>query len=69
MQVVGPYLQLQQYFYIENKKVTIIWKKMLSFCATVYNKEEMLVNIPSQIGPLKAGTNYPQAYWRVFPVN
>jgi hypothetical protein len=25
------------------------------------NKEQMLVNIPSQIGPLKSGTNYLQA--------
>ena len=26
------------------------------------NREQMLVNIPSYIGPLKAGTNYLQAY-------
>jgi hypothetical protein len=26
------------------------------------NEEQMLVNIPSETGPLKAGTNYLQAY-------
>jgi hypothetical protein len=27
------------------------------------NKEQMLVNIPSSIGSLNAGTNYLQAYY------
>jgi len=33
------------------------------------NKEQMFVNIPSYTGPLKVGTNYPQAYQRLSPVN
>jgi hypothetical protein len=33
------------------------------------NKEHMLVNIPSEIGPLKAGKYYLQAYQLLSPVN
>ena len=33
------------------------------------NKEQMLVNIASKIGPLKAGANYLQAYLSLSPVN